>query len=126
MGYCGGTTNNPTYREVCTGTTGHAEAVEVEYDAAVISYEDLLKVFWKIHNPTQGLRQGWNFGDQYRSAIFCDSESDLITAQASAAAEQRNHRHQITTQIVMLSKFWRAEEYHQQYYAKKGVGSCRI
>lgn len=126
MGYCGGTTANPTYKEVCTGTTGHAEAVEVEYDASVISYEDLLKVFWKIHNPTQGLRQGWNLGDQYRSAIFCNNEGDLQIAQTSAAAEQRNHRHPITTQIAKLAKFWRAEEYHQQYYAKKSIGSCRI
>ena len=126
MGYCGGTTENPTYREVCTGTTGHAEALEIEYDPSVISYQDLLKVFWKIHNPTQGLRQGWNFGDQYRSAIFCANNTDLEIALASAATEQRNHRHQITTQIAALPKFWRAEEYHQQYYAKKGVSSCRI
>lgn len=126
VGYCGGKTQNPTYPDVCTGTTGHAETVEVEYDPGIISYDQLLKLFWEIHDPTSGRRQGWNIGDQYRSAVFCSDNESLLIANASKEIEQVNRRKPITTQILSLDRFWRAEEYHQQYYAKKGVGSCHI
>ena len=126
MGYCGGTTQNPTYQDVCSGKTGHAEAVEVEFDPDQISYLDLLQVFWKIHDPTQGQRQGWNIGDQYRSAVFCQDAAQLQQANSSRQAQQANYRREITTQIALLEKFWLAEAYHQQYYAKKGASACRI
>lgn len=126
MGYCGGKTDYPGYPDVCTGTTGHAETVEVEYDPELLSYTSLLQVFWKIHDPTSGRRQGWNIGDQYRSAIFCEDETTFELAKVCRNSEQANRKRPITTEIGLLKKFWRAEEYHQQYYAKKGVGACRI
>lgn len=126
VGYCGGTQDNPTYHLVCGGRTGHAETVEVGFDPAVISYEQLLKQFWNMHDPTQGHRQGWNLGSQYRSAIYCSDEEQYAEAIASRDAWQAALRRPITTEIKLLDKFWRAEEYHQQYYEKKGVSACKI
>lgn len=127
VGYCGGTLENPTYHTVCSGRTGHAETVEVTYDPEVISYKKLLSEFWGMHNPTQGNRQGMNLGSQYRSAVYCSDEEQLTEAIASKDALQELLKSHITTEIKLLDTFWRAEEYHQQYYAKKmGTASCRI
>lgn len=126
VGYCGGTYEHPTYQIVCGGRTGHAETVELGFDPATISYEQLLNEFWNMHDPTQGNRQGWNFGSQYRSAIYCEDDEQYKTAIASRDALQAALRRPVSTEIKMLEKFWRAEEYHQQYYEKKGVSACRI
>lgn len=126
VGYCGGSTKDPTYPAVCSGATGHAETVELSYDPSVISYRQLLKEFWAMHDPTQGNRQGWNFGNQYRSAIFCADDEQLAEAIASRDELQEQLKRNITTEIKLLEKFWRAEEYHQQYYLKKGVSACRV
>ena len=126
VGYCGGTYDNPTYQIVCAGRTGHAETVELDFDPAAISYEQLLNEFWNMHDPTQGNRQGWNFGSQYRSAIYCTDQEQYKIAVASRDALQAALRRPVTTEIKMLEKFWRAEEYHQQYYEKKRVSACRI
>lgn len=127
VGYCGGHFENPSYQIVCTGNTGHAETVEISYDPELVSYDQLLKEFWGMHDPTQGNRQGWNFGSQYRSAIYCADEETLKTTEASRDLLQARLGRKITTEIAMLKKFWRAEEYHQQYYEKKGYSSaaCR-
>lgn len=126
VGYIGGHTDQPTYREVCFGDTGHAEAVEVTYDPARLSYEDLLAVFWKAHDPTQKNRQGPDIGDQYRSAIFTHSDDQRQAAEASKqaldASAQLNRP--VATQIEPAATFWRAEEYHQQYVAKHGGAAC--
>jgi peptide-methionine (S)-S-oxide reductase len=128
VGYEGGTTKNPTYEDVCTNRTGHAEAVEVEYDPSVVSYEELLDVFWKCHNPTQLNRQGWDVGTQYRSVIFYHTPEQKAAAVASREALEKSGRFQrpIVTQIVPASTFYRAEEYHQQFYEKRGVSKCRL
>jgi peptide-methionine (S)-S-oxide reductase len=121
VGYAGGHTDNPTYEEVCTGRTGHAEAVEVTYDPARVSYEDLLKVFWAIHDPTTANRQGPDVGTQYRSAIFVHDEAQRAAAEATRDAEQRA-RHdgrKIVTEIVSAGPFWRAEDYHQCFLEKR-------
>jgi peptide-methionine (S)-S-oxide reductase len=129
-GYAGGTTPNPTYEEVCSGMTGHAEAVQVVYDPAKISYEDLLKVFWENHDPTQGMRQGNDVGTQYRSAIYTTTEDQLATAQASrdafAPIVARAGKGEITTEIAPLGDYYFAEDYHQQYLAatKNPNGYC--
>jgi peptide-methionine (S)-S-oxide reductase len=129
VGYTGGRLENPTYEEVCTGTTGHAEAVEIVFDPSVISFEDLLEVFWKSHDPTTPDRQGPDLGSQYRSAIF------VHKAEQEAAAETSKERLEasgqtggpIVTEITPASTFWRAEEYHQKYFEKRGMAaSCRI
>jgi peptide-methionine (S)-S-oxide reductase len=126
VGYLGGTLPNPTYKDVCTGRTGHAEVVQVEYDPAEVSYERLLEVFWANHNPTTLNRQGWDVGTQYRSAIFYHTPEQEAAALASKAALDASGtwKKPIVTEITLASEFYRAEEYHQQYLAKRGMSSC--
>ncbi len=130
VGYAGGQTPNPTYREVCTGQTGHAEVVRVVFDPKVIRYEHLLKIFWENHDPTQGMRQGNDVGTQYRSAIYYANEAQKRAAEASRAAFQdrlREARHgTITTEIAAEPAFYYAEDYHQQYLAKNPDGYCGL
>jgi peptide-methionine (S)-S-oxide reductase len=128
VGYTGGKTENPTYKEVCTDRTGHAEAVEVEYDPAKVSYKQLLDVFWENHDPTQLNRQGPDWGTQYRSAIFYYSPEQAAEAQASKEKLEQAHRFSkpIVTQIVPAVAFYPAEDYHQQYLEKRGLASCHI
>jgi len=130
VGYAGGYTTNPTYREACTGKTGHAEVVQVAFDPTRISYEQLLKTFWESHDPTQGMRQGNDVGTQYRSGIYVTSEAQRRAAEASKAAYQRvlsaNGYGPITTEIVDASDFYFAEDYHQQYLAKVPHGYCGL
>jgi len=128
VGYVGGTKPSPTYEEVCSGRTGHAEAVEVAFDPTIVSYEALLKIFWENHDPTTLNRQGPDVGEQYRSAIFVHSPEQEIAAKSSKASleESGRFRRPIVTQITPASTFWRAEEYHQQYLAKRGIRSCHI
>jgi peptide-methionine (S)-S-oxide reductase len=125
-GYTGGRVDNPSYRQVCSHTTGHAEAVEVTYDPAKVDYETLLSVFWQIHDPTQLNRQGPDVGDQYRSAIFTHGDEEQQAAIASRDREQRNYSRPIVTEILPASRFWPAEEYHQRYFEKNGGASCHI
>ncbi len=126
VGYCGGDAHNPTYEDVCTGDTAHAEAVEVRYDPAKVSYEQLLQVFWHSHNPTQVNRQGPDVGTQYRTAIFYHDAQQAATARASKVEEEKSGRHDkpIATEIVPAATFYRAEEYHQQYLEKRGMATC--
>jgi peptide-methionine (S)-S-oxide reductase len=126
VGYMGGTLNNPTYQDVCTDRTGHAEVVQVEYDPAVVSYDELLKVFWQGHDPTTMNRQGPDFGTQYRSVIFFHSPEQEAAAHASKDGLQEAgvFKQPIVTQIVPAQDFWRAEEYHQQYLEKRGLTHC--
>jgi peptide-methionine (S)-S-oxide reductase len=126
-GYTGGTLKDPTYEDVCSGATGHAESVEVQFDPAQVSYDDLLSVFWKIHDPTTPNRQGPDIGSQYRSAIFVHGPEQEAAAQASKKAQEASGRYRrpIVTQIVPAPRFWRAEEYHQRYNEKHGR-SCRV
>lgn len=128
VGYIGGHTDNPTYKEVCTDRTGHAEAVEVEFDPAKVNYNDLLKVFWENHDPTQVNRQGPDWGTQYRTAIFFHSPEQQAQAQASKESFETSHRYSkpIATQIVPAATFFPAEEYHQQYLEKRGLASCHV
>ena len=125
-GYIGGRTDNPAYREVCSHATGHAEAVEVTFDPQRVSYDQLLDAFWEIHDPTQLNRQGPDVGDQYRSAIFTHSPEQLAEATASRDREQSRYQKPIVTQIQPAPRFWRAEEYHQQYFEKNGGAACHI
>lgn len=122
VGYAGGTKRNPTYQEVCTGTTGHAEVVQVEYDPERVTYEKLLEVFWACHDPTQLNRQGPDFGTQYRTVIFYHDEDQRRAAEASKAAEQESGRHrgEVVTAIEPAGDYWLAEDYHQQYEEKQG------
>lgn len=126
VGYIGGKTENPTYKDVCTDRTGHAEAVEVTYDPSVVSYAELLEVFWKIHNPTQVNRQGPDAGSQYRSAIFFHIPEQEAQAKASKKKLEESGKYgkPIATEIVPAAAFYRAEEYHQQYLEKLGRGAC--
>ena len=128
VGYTGGWVKDPSYEQVCTDRTGHAEAVEVEYDPAKVTYEDLLKVFWACHDPTMLNRQGPDFGTQYRSAIFCHTPEQRAAAMASKETLEKNGRYKrpIVTEITPAAEFYRAEEYHQQYLEKRGLGSCHI
>ena len=128
VGYSGGATKSPTYEDVCSHTTGHAEVVEVEYDPAQISFAALLQAFWENHDPTTGHRQGPDVGSQYRSAIFFTTPEQEATARASAARLEKSGKLSgpITTEIALATPFYAAEEYHQKYYAKHGGGSCRI
>ncbi|HST23060.1 MAG TPA: peptide-methionine (S)-S-oxide reductase MsrA [Blastocatellia bacterium] len=128
VGYAGGSFENPTYRDVCSGTTGHAEAVEVEYDPSKVSYEDLLAVFWENHNPTTLNRQGPDVGTQYRSAIFFRDAKQEAAARASKEALQKSGKYakDIVTEITPASEFYEAEDYHQQYLEKRGVSHCNI
>jgi peptide-methionine (S)-S-oxide reductase len=124
VGYIGGEQKNPTYKEVCTDSTGHAEALEVTFDPEVISYHDILEVFWDNHNPTTLNRQGPDVGTQYRSAIFYHSPEQEAEAKASRDAAQARFPRPIVTQILPAPEFWRAEEYHQQYLQKRGLSQC--
>jgi len=128
VGYLGGSLENPTYQDVCTGTTGHAEVVEVQYDPLIVSYDQLLDLFWKMHDPTTLNRQGPDVGTQYRSAIFYHDDEQKQAAEASRDRLQQNgHFHRpIVTEITPASTFYRAEEYHQQYLAKRGRSSCHL
>ena len=128
VGYIGGQTNNPTYEDVCTDETGHAEAVEVEYDPARVSYDQLLDVFWQEHDPTQLNRQGPDVGSQYRSAIFFQSPAQQAAALASKEALEKSGRYRrpVVTQILPAVEFYKAEDYHQQYLEKRGLSSCKI
>ena len=126
VGYTGGTTEQPSYKEVCSGRTGHAEAVEVTFDPTEVAYEELVDAFWRLHDPTQVNRQGWDIGSQYRSAIFTHSpEQARVAAESKARAQERLSK-PIVTQIVPAETFWPAEEYHQQYLVKNGRATCRI
>lgn len=128
VGYAGGTFPNPTYRDVCTGITGHAEAVLVKYDPKIISYEDLLSLFWRIHNPTTPNQQGPDVGSQYRSAIFYHNEAQRLAAQRSKDEFDLSgiYPDNAVTQIVPASNFYPAEDYHQDYFEKHGGRSCHI
>jgi peptide-methionine (S)-S-oxide reductase len=128
VGFEGGKTENPTYKEVCTGKTGHAETVEVTYDPSKVSYGQLLDVFWGIHDPTTVNRQGLDVGTQYRSVIFYHNKEQEDAAKDSKEKLERSGRFKkpIATQIVPAAKFWRAEEYHQQYLEKNKLESCGI
>ncbi len=126
VGYTGGTTVDPTYEDICHGDTNHAEAVEVSFDPARISYEALLTAFWNCHNPTTRNRQGPDVGSQYRSAIFCHSPAQQTAAEASRDQHQLKlgTHHPVVTEIVAADTFYRAEEYHQRYLEKHGRGHC--
>jgi peptide-methionine (S)-S-oxide reductase len=128
VGYMGGTLRNPTYRDVCTDKTGHAEVVQVEYDPGKVSYDELLKVFWETHNPTTTNRQGPDVGAQYRSVIFYHSPEQESQARAFKQNLERAgvYKRPIVTEIVPASEFWRAEEYHQQYLEKQGLAHCSL
>jgi peptide-methionine (S)-S-oxide reductase len=130
VGYAGGYTLNPTYEEVCSGRTGHAEVVRVVFDPGRVSYDTLLKAFWERHDPTQGLRQGNDIGSQYRSVIFCTDETQLAAAQASRARYQEGlaaaRLGAITTEICPAPVFFYAEDYHQQYLHKNPDGYCGL
>ena len=126
VGYTGGTRSDPTYREVCSGRTGHAEAVRVEYDPDRVSYDELLEVFWSVHNPTTLNRQGWDVGTQYRSAIFVDDDEQEAAARRSRDQAQCRFRKPIVTEITPASTFWPAEEYHQRYLEKRGQAACAV
>ncbi len=128
VGYIGGQTKDPTYEQVCTDRTGHAEAVQVEFDPAEISYEQLLDLFWENHDPTQLNRQGPDFGSQYRTAIFYHTpeQQAAATAAKERLAASGKYRRPIVTEISPAGEFYRAEEYHQQYLEKRGLASCHI
>jgi peptide-methionine (S)-S-oxide reductase len=124
VGYVGGRTDHPTYHDVCSGMTGHAEAVEISFDPSVISYDKLLDIFWQSHDPTQLNRQGPDHGTQYRSVIFYHSDEQKLTAEESLVRLDGSGRlrGRIVTEIVPTSTFWEAEEYHQKYHQKHGGG----
>ena len=126
VGYMGGTLENPTYQDVCTDTTGHAEVVHVTFDPARVSCRQMLDLFWEIHDPTTSNRQGPDVGKQYRSAVFFHSAEQEATARASKEKQQASGRFRrpIVTEITPASTFYRAEEYHQRYFEKRGVAAC--
>jgi len=128
VGYTGGHTKSPTYKEVCTDRTGHAEAVEIEFDPKLVSYRELLSVFFQSHDPTQLNRQGPDYGSQYRSAIFFhDAEQEAAARESKEALEKAGvFKRLIVTQIVPAADFYRAEEYHQRYFEKNGIRACHI
>lgn len=126
VGYLGGTAENPTYEEVCSDRTGHAEAVEVRFDPERVNYSQLLDVFWENHNPTSLNRQGPDTGSQYRSAIFFHDPEQQAAAEASRDAAQKNHQNPIVTEIRPAVTFHEAEDDHQQYLEKRGLATCRI
>ncbi len=128
VGYLGGTLVNPTYQDVCSGTTGHAEVVEVSYDPKQVTYDELLAVFWDNHNPTTRNRQGPDIGTQYRSAIFFHSPEQEAAARASKTKFEASGRYKnpIVTEITPASEFYLAEDYHQQYLEKRGRSSCHV
>ena len=129
MGYTGSDFKNPIYEDVCSGSTGHAESVEIEFDPSKVSYKELLGTFWEIHDPTQLNRQGPDSGTQYRSAIFYHSAEQKAAALESRDALQKTPRYlakKIVSEIVPAKEFWIAEEYHQRYLEKHGRASCRL
>lgn len=128
VGYTGGTATNPSYKEVCTGRTGHAEAVEVEFDPAQVSYLELLAAFWKSHDPTTMNRQGPDVGTQYRSGIFFhDAEQEKEARDSKAVLEKTGvFKRPIVTEITPAPEFYRAEDYHQQYFEKQGIKACHL
>lgn len=128
VGYTGGDLRDPTYFDVCTGATGHAEAVQVEFDPAKISYQQLLGTFWSIHDPTSMNRQGADVGSQYRSAIFFHTPEQEVAARRGKELLEASSRYgrPVTTQIGPATAFYRAEEYHQRYFEKHAVASCRV
>ncbi|MEK7222899.1 MAG: peptide-methionine (S)-S-oxide reductase MsrA [Pseudomonadota bacterium] len=128
VGYCGGKTDNPTYQDVCTDTTGHAEVVEITFDPAQLPYEQLLETFWKLHDPTTPNRQGPDVGSQYRSVIFFHSPAQEAAARAARERLDKSgkFRNPVVTQIVPAVPFYKAEEYHQRYLEKRGLASCHI
>lgn len=128
VGYMGGTMDNPTYQDVCTGRTGHAEVVQAEYDPERVSYDRLLEVFWACHDPTQLNCQGPDFGTQYRTVIFFHDEAQEGAARASKEAEQASGRHrgEVVTEIAPAPAYWLAEDYHQQYFEKQGGHRSRL
>jgi peptide-methionine (S)-S-oxide reductase len=128
VGYLGGTYDNPTYKDVCTGKTGHAEVLQLQYDPNQVSYDSLLDTFWRNHNPTTMNRQGPDVGTQYRSAIFFHTPQQEETATASKEKMERSStfRNPIVTEITPASTFYRAEDYHQRYLEKRGMGACHI
>jgi peptide-methionine (S)-S-oxide reductase len=126
VGYLGGVLENPTYEQVCTDKTGHAEVVQVEFEPDQISYEDLVNLFWEIHDPTQLNRQGPDFGTQYRSAIFFHTPEQELVAQRSKAEAQGRIPGEIVTEITPASTFYPAEDYHQRYLEKRGLASCTV
>jgi peptide-methionine (S)-S-oxide reductase len=126
VGYAGGTTERPTYEQVCTHRTGHAEVVEVTFDPERVSYDELLEVFWANHDPTTLNRQGPDVGTQYRSAIFTHGPEQDADARRSLEAAQGRFRRPIVTQIEPAPPFWRAEDYHQRYLEKRGLSSCTV
>lgn len=128
VGYTGGTTVNPTYKEVCSDATGHAEAIEITFDPAKVTYKKLVALFFKMHDPTQVNRQGPDFGTQYRSAIFYHSPEQRAVAEAAKAALSQSGKYKkpIATQILPVGSFYRAEEYHQHYFEKNGGPACHF
>ena len=128
VGYSGGKTDNPTYEDVCSDETGHAEVVEVEYDPAKVAYDQLLEVFWNNHNPTTLNRQGPDVGSQYRSVVFFHTPEQQAAAQASKERLEKSGRFHrpVVTEITPAGRFWRAEEYHQKYFEKRGGGACHV
>jgi peptide-methionine (S)-S-oxide reductase len=128
VGYMGGRLNDPTYQDVCTDRTGHAEVVQMEYDPSEVSYEELLRVFWDNHDPTTLNRQGPDTGTQYRSVIFYHTPEQKAAANASkdALAKSGRYKRPIVTEITAAPEFWRAEDYHQQYLEKRGLAHCHL
>jgi len=128
VGYSGGKTENPSYKEVCTDTTGHAEVVQVTFDPKKVSYETLVEAFWHMHDPTQVNRQGPDFGTQYRTAIFVHSPEQEAAAKKSKAALEASgkFRKPIATEITPAGPFWKAEDYHKRYLEKRGAASCHF
>lgn len=126
VGYTGGNTKNPTYEQVCGKTTGHAEAILIEFDSVEISYKELLETFWESHDPTTLNRQGPDVGSNYRSAIFFFGKKQEEEARKSMHEEQKKHSQKIVTQIVPAAEFYPAEEYHQKYYLKHGGANCHL
>jgi peptide-methionine (S)-S-oxide reductase len=124
VGYAGGGVDNPTYEQVCSDTTGHAEVVEVTYDPEQVPYEQLLTIFWLEHDPTQLNRQGPDVGSQYRSVVFVHDDEQRAAAEASREAVQARFTRPVVTQIEDAPPFWEAENYHQQYLEKRGLASC--
>lgn len=126
VGYAGGSLESPTYRDVCTDRTGHAEVVQVEFDPDAVSYQQLLDIFWHAHDPTQLNRQGPDVGTQYRSVIFFHDPEQEAAATESKEEQQRNTTKGIATQIAPAGTFWAAEDYHQRYLEKRGLASCAV
>lgn len=124
VGFMGGTLKNPSYKDVCTDKTGHAEVCQVEYDPKKVSYEKLLEIFWSMHDPTQFNRQGIDFGTQYRSVIFYYNKEQKKKALKSMEKEQKEYKKEIMTQIIPAKQFYKAEEYHQKYLQKRNLKTC--